>query len=525
MKFMSSEDMVISRRAGSGRARTAAPIVSASIGAILAMAIAANAQAPAAPASTAAPKIQLTQCAQSGELANARCGKLDVFENRAAMSGRKIPLTIVVLPATGKKAEPDPVFYLPGGPGYGAADSYLKQQGGGNLFGGMREKRDVVYVDYRGTGRAQALPCPIYGADPTVNDFFVDPATFLGEKTAACREQLSKDADLTQYTTPNIVDDLEDVRAALGYEQINLYGISYGTRVGMIYLRRHPEHLRSVILEAVEPPMAHTPLYVSRGMQHALDRLMADCGADTACNTAFPKLKADFDAVLDSIGKAPAKFEFTSANGKKVAVELSRRMFIERMIELLYNPGVSRILPFAIHQAANGDFSAYAAAIERLLSGNENGMSRGMYLAVQCSEDVAWISDQDAARETSGTLLGMSLIDSDHAACKAWPHTSITAEYTEPVTAIVPVLLLSGDLDPITPSWMAREAVKHLPNGLLTVNPAGGHGTKSRTCQIPLIEKFIEQGNAKSLDLSCVANSQRPAFVTDGAAAARMLQF
>lgn len=525
MNLTSPCTAVISLRVHHGRTRTATTVVSATAGALLAVAIAANAQSPAAGASAAAPKIQLTPCAQSGELASARCGKLDVFENRAAMSGRKIPLTIVVLSATGKKAEPDPVFYLPGGPGLGAADSYLKQAGGGNLFAGMREKRDVVYVDYRGTGRAHPLPCPIYGADPTVNDFFVDPVTFLADRTAACREQLSKDADLTQYTTPNIVDDLDDVRAALGYEQINLYGISYGTRVGMIYLRRHPEHIRAVILEAVEPPMAHTPLYVSRGMQNALNRFIEDCGADAACNAAFPKLKADFEAVLSSLGKAPARFEFTGANGKKVAVELSRRMFIERMIELLYNPGVSRILPFVIHQAANGDFSTYAAAIERLLAGNETGMSRGMYLAVQCSEDVAWISVQDAARETAGTLLGTSLIDSDHAACKAWPHTSITSEYTEPVTAAVPALLLLGDLDPITPAWMAREAVKHLPNGLLTVNPMGGHGTKSRRCQIPLMEKFIEQGSAKSLDLSCVANSQRPAFVTDAAAAARLLQF
>jgi len=480
--------------------------------------------AQSSPTSSEPKKIQLVPCTEAGVPSGVRCGRLEVFENRAAGSGRKIALNIVVLPAKNEKHEADALFFLPGGPGYGGADSYLQQPGDGPL-GGFREKRDVVFVDYRGTGRSHPLPCPIYPATPTAADFFLDAATFLADRTATCREQLSKDSDLTRYTTPNVVDDLDDVRAALGFEQINLYGTSYGSRVALIYMRRHPAHLRSVILEAVETTRSHTPLYAARGMQHALDRLLEDCAADAECHAAFPKLKADLETVLASLDKSPAKFDLPVKGGPAIHVEISNRTFVDRLIQLLYNPGVSRILPFAIHQAASGDFTFYASAINLVLGGAEDSFSRGMYLSVMCSEDVGWISDEDAKREMAGTLMGMGLIEASRAACKAWPRSNIAADYTQPVTASVPVLLLAGDLDPVTPAWLARDAAAHLPNSLLTVNPMGGHGTKSRACQIPLMEKFVEQGSGKSLDVSCVANSQRPAFVTDAAGAARMLQF
>lgn len=470
-------------------------------------------------------KIQLSPCGSSGELAAARCGTLDVFENRAAGSGRKIPIQVVVVPAKSDKPARDPVFFLPGGPGTGAADSFLSSGGAGmaNLLGGFRAQRDIVFVDYRGTGRSHPLPCPIYPPSPTVNDYLTDPVSYLPAKTVACREQLEKDADLAQYNTPNIVDDLDDVRMALGYTQINLYGMSYGTRVGMVYLRRHPEGLRAVILEAVDPPFSRLPLYVARAAQQVIDRTIADCAADSACRGAYPNLNAEFDAVLARLEKAPAKFQFADAKGVMVSVELSRRMFMDRMLEMIYTPGASRMLPYIIHRASMDDFSAYASAIERLFSGSEDGMSRGMYLSVMCGEDVDWITEQDAAREASGTLIGSSLVDAEFAACKSWPRSRILEDYAQPVTSSVPVLLLSGELDPVTPAWMAKEAAKHLRNALLSVNPAGGHGTKSRTCQIPMMEKFIEQGSAKGLDVSCVADSRRPPFITDSSSAAQLL--
>ena len=504
-------------------ARRLAGAVAAAVASILLFAGAACGQT--APQAGSRSKIQLSPCGSSGELAAARCGTLDVFENRTAGSGRKIPIHVVVVPSKSAKPAGDPLFFLPGGPGTGGADSLLSSGGAGlsNLFGGFRAQRDIVFVDYRGTGRSHPLPCPIYPSNPTVNDFLTDPVSYLPAKTAACREQLEKDADLAQYNTPNIVDDLDDVRAALGYKQINLYGMSYGTRVGMVYLRRHPESLRAVVLEAVDPPFSHLPLYVARAAQQVIDRTIADCAADSACRGAYPNLKSEFDAVLTRLEKAPAKFEFADAKGVKVSVELSRRMFTDRMLEMIYTPGASRVLPYIIHRAAMDDYSAYAAAIERLVSGSEDGLSRGMYLSVICGEDVDWITEQDAAREAAGTLIGRSLVDAEFAACKSWPRSRIGEDYVQPVTSSVPVLLLSGELDPVTPAWMAREAAKHLQNALLSVNPAGGHGTKSRTCQIPMMEKFIEQGSAKGLDVSCVADSKRPPFITDEASANALL--
>ena len=470
-----------------------------------------------------AKKVELAPCGTTPQLAAAKCGTFDVFENREKQSGRRISLHVVVIPSKSAKPAADPLFYLVGGPGYGAASSYVSGGGGEGPLSGFRETRDIVFVDYRGTGTSHPLVCPIYPPNPTAADLLADRVETLDARVTACRDQLSKDADLTQYTTPNIVDDLDDVRAAVGYNKINLYGTSYGSRVAMIYLRRHPEHLRAVILEAVEPPPSHTPLYAAKGAQYALDRVIKDCVADAACHAAFPSPKGDLDAVLGALAQAPAKFQFAAGKDQTISIELSLRAFTDRMIQLLYNPGISRMFPYIIHEAAKRDFAPFASAMNVLLGGDEDSFSRGMYLSVMCSEDVAWITDAAAARETSGTLIGTALIDSSRAACKAWPRTSVAEDYTRPVSSAVPVLLLAGDLDPVTPAFLAKDAAQHLSNSLLADNPFGGHGTKSRTCQIPLMEKFIEQGSAKGLDASCVAASKRPPFITDDASANAML--
>jgi pimeloyl-ACP methyl ester carboxylesterase len=229
-------------------------------------------------------RIQLTPCGSPNDSAQALCGQYEVFENRAAQAGRKLTLNLVVLPALAAQPAPDPVFFLSGGPGQGAASS--ARDGGGGLAQQLRRARDLIFVDQRGTGQSHQLACDLYGDDAEVQSYFND--LFPLDKLRACRRELEKSADLKLYTTPVAMDDLDEVRAALGYTQINLYGASYGSLAALQYLRQHAERVRSVALAGVATPATKMPLHFAKGAQAAMDRLMADCAADVTCRAAFP---------------------------------------------------------------------------------------------------------------------------------------------------------------------------------------------------------------------------------------------
>ncbi|HEU4796969.1 MAG TPA: alpha/beta fold hydrolase, partial [Pyrinomonadaceae bacterium] len=199
------------------------------------------------------PSLALKPCEIRGAK-DAKCGTLEVFENRASRKGRKIPLNILVLPATGQTRGPDPLFYFVGGPGSAATED---APGIAQILAGVRQHRDLVFVDQRGTGKSNPLNCDLFD--------LADPQSFFGaflplEAVRKCRQQLEPKADLTLYTTNIAMDDIDDVRAALGYDQINLMGGSYGTRAALVYLRRHPKHVRAVVLHGVSPTNQFMPL-------------------------------------------------------------------------------------------------------------------------------------------------------------------------------------------------------------------------------------------------------------------------
>jgi pimeloyl-ACP methyl ester carboxylesterase len=251
----------------------------------------------AAPAPAAEPphRPELTPCKQPGLPPEALCGTYEVFENRAARSGRKIPLQIVVVPATGPARLADPIVYFAGGPGEASIPQGLAVTG---QLSSVASKRDVLLVDLRGTGRSGGLFCTELQNDlqSSLQGFLDD---FLpADKMHACRDRLKKEADLSWYTTDAAVDDVEEVRTALGYGPLNLIGISYGTRAVLTYLRRHPKSVRTAMLEGVLTPEERYPLGMARATQEALDGLIAECEGDAACRGAFPKLRQDLDAVL-----------------------------------------------------------------------------------------------------------------------------------------------------------------------------------------------------------------------------------
>src|SRR5262249_21565090 len=237
--------------------------------------------------------LALEPCQPLGVQGEARCGSYEVFEDRAAHSGRTIKLKIVVLKALSKAPAPDPIFWLHGGPGAAATDAVVLGQRG--ILAPSRQERDLVFVDQRGTGSSNPLLCNLEDNPEDAQDFFGE--LFPRDKVRECRQKLERIADLRLYTTPIAMDDLDEVRSALGYGKINLLGASYGTLAAQVFMRRHPESVRSVVLVGVATPNIKQPLLFPRSAQHAMDLLFADCAADELCRKAFPNLAQEFSAV------------------------------------------------------------------------------------------------------------------------------------------------------------------------------------------------------------------------------------
>jgi pimeloyl-ACP methyl ester carboxylesterase len=471
---------------------------------------------PALAAGAPSPLLKLKPCHIPGTKEEVRCGTWPVWENRESRKGRKIDLNIVVLPAQGPRRAPDPIFYFAGGPGEGAttAVDWLAD------LSELRRRRDIVLVDQRGTGRSHPLQCDFYGRP-------VDLRQAAGElyppaAVERCRAQLEKDADLTLYTTAIGMDDIDEVRAALGLERINLVGGSYGTRAAQVYLRRHGEHVRSVVLDGVVPLDEFLPLHHASAGQRAVGMLFAECAADRACHAAFPHPEEELRAVFERIDRGvtvPVKDERT---GKTVAVRPTRGLVAEGIRFFLYNGGnAANTLPLQIHRAYQGDLAPLVeTAIARRLAIFE-ALSMGMLFSVTCAEDLPFIDPMAAAAATRGTFLGDYRIAEQKRACSAWPRAAVPADVHTPVRSAVPVLLLSGERDPVTPPEFGERVAKNLPNSLHLVLPHGSHGgTGASPCVDRLVGDFIQRADTsgiKGLDTACVAKLKAPRFATRGA--------
>jgi pimeloyl-ACP methyl ester carboxylesterase len=337
---------------------------------------------------------------------------------------------------------------------------------------------------------------------------------FPVEQIRSCRQELEKIAELRLYTTPIAVGDIDEVRAAMGYDQINLYGISYGAVSAIEYVRQHREHVRSVVLAGVATPAAKLPLYFARGAQDAMDKLVEDCEADETCRGAFPSLKTDFAAVLAQFDKGPVRFELSHPKSKKLyPVSMSRGVFVEALRRMLYGRSSSGLVPLLIHQAAQGNWVPFGRAAINLIPRTLYGVS-GMYLTVTCSESVAVITEEEIVRETSNTFLGDYRTRRHQRACQEWPRGRIPADYYRPVKSDVPVLMLSGEFDPATPPQFGRAAAQFLPNSRQVVirNVAHSYGS---ACLRHLAAEFVSKGSASELDIGCIEGFRPPEFVKE----------
>src|SRR5262245_31416592 len=371
--------------------------------------------------------IALAECRLPKSSEAVLCGKHSVFESRATQTGRRIGLNIVVLPARGPSPASDPVFVLVGGPGFGAASTV---NGESEWFTDrFRRERDIVFVDQRGTGGSHRLPCPF--GDTAVmqthfNDLFPIPAV------RACRDGLRPLGDVTLYTTPIAMDDLDEIRRGLGYSRINLYGVSYGAQAALQYLRQYPAHVRSIVLAGVATPAGKQPLSFARAAHDAMNALLDDCAADPACREHFPNLNAEFQAVLAGLDARPATFEITNPTRHvNESVSMSRGASVERLRLMLYDFDRASRVPLVVHRAAQGDWVPFAVSTT---AGVTPGVS-AMYMTVTCSETASRITGDDIVRETRDTFVGEYRTRRHLAACQEWPRSDVPAAYYEPVTS------------------------------------------------------------------------------------------
>src|ERR1041384_1546001 len=448
--------------------------------------------------------VQLKPCNNPSLTSDALCVKYEVFENRATRTGRRIPLNIILLPATSPKPAPDPLFYLAGGPG-AAATGYAEA----GFMPGLRRNRDVVLVDQRGTGESNPLNCAPFGSREDMRGYFGEQ--FPVEIIRACRKDLEKVADLTQYTTSIAMDDLDEVRAALGYDRINVYGGSYGSTTSLVYLRQHGDHVRAAAIFGIAPPAAKIPLSFSRGVQDAINRMFADCAADQACKTAYPNLEAEFKKVIARFDNGPVEIEvpnvYTQSTQK---VTVTRDAFVDGIRQILYVPNAPAALPALIHFGANGDLEKLVGTAFQVVSQIDARISRGMQLSVICAEDTPFITEEEIKTTSANSFYGDARVRPTMKACAEWPQAKVAASFLDPVKSDVPVLLVSGELDPVTPPWLAKEVAKTLTRSRLVVVPNATHN--SYECIENLGADFIDKGTTEGLDISCAEKIRRPPF-------------
>lgn len=473
----------------------------------LALALAACSRSPGPVSGGPATSLPLAPCQLPGIEREARCGTLEVFENRAARRGRKIGLRVAVLPAASARPAPDPLFILVGGPGQPAV-SVAKAFS--DLFADVLRERDVVLVDQRGTGGSNALDCLLAGSDEDPQSYLVDMLPL-----APLRECLTRlDADPVLYTTAIAMEDLDDVRAALGYERINLYGSSYGSRAALVYMRRFPQRVRSVVMRGVVPTNMKVPLYYARDSQRALDLLFAQCEADEACRRAYPDLRGTFRAVRERLAKGPVEVEtrLQEAGDRVFRFRLSLDDFNEALRFRLYNEE-SSLIPLYLHNAAQGDFSEMGRLALRLRRAAAKGqlLSVGLFLSITCAEDAPFIDPAEARRLAEGTFLGTYRVDQQARACEVWPRGALPAGFADDVRSDVPALLISGYRDPVAPPVWGEQVARHLPNSHHLVLQHGFHGLPD-PCVTRIMNDFYRRGSAEGLDTSCTRKAPEVSF-------------
>ena len=460
----------------------------------------------------AAPSLELEDCRISAGPAypgiKARCGTLLRPENPDDEASPSIEIAVAVVPALDLEPEPDPFVPLAGGPGGSAIEFYAAYS---NAFEQVRRHRDVLLVDQRGTGSSSRMDCDV---DDAVLEGQVEMEQVV-EVTQDCLAALPHDPRF--FTTSVAVTDLEAVRQALGYGPLNLYGVSYGTRVAQHFAKRYPDSTRSVVLDGVVPPQILLGPEIATQAQTALDEIFARCADDEACSSAFPDLPQSFRELRDSLEQAPVTVELANpADGRRETVEFGATELAGAVRLLAYNARSIAILPLLIDAAARGNVEPLAAQFQMISAQMADALALGMHNAVMCSEDAPFYDDTAIDYEAlEASYIGIVQLDAIRAMCRVWPPGPVDDDFRAPLDTAVPVLLLSGDADPITPPRYASLAMVDLERARHLIGVHQGHGQAAVGCTPRLIGEFVASADPLALDAACLERSFVMPFFLD----------
>lgn len=481
---------------------------------ILLAALLAGALAPTMAAAPAAAGPAFTPCRlehpQGLASVEAECTVLEVPEDPARPDGRRIGLSVARVPALSRRHAPDPLFILAGGPGLGAGTFYSSVA---PAFARIQRERDLILVDQRGTGRSAPLPCAfseqqLWDADEAAT------ATLMRQ----CRDQLAQHHDLALYTTSVAVQDLDAVRAALGYDTINLYGSSYGTRVAQHYARRFPARTRALILDGVVPPARILGPTTPLDAEQVLQDIFARCAGEPACHERFGDLQRDYLALRWQLARQPVELTLAHPrSGERVTLSFTTQVLAGVLRLASYSAAQAALLPVMLAMAhRDGRFEPLATQYLLSTAGYDAVLAYGMHNSVVCAEDVPYFDDTPAQRQAlAGTFLGTSQLDSLRSLCADWPRGVMDEDLHQPLHSDAPALLLSGTADPVTPAAFGDEAAQGFGAVLHLKLPGQGHGQLGQPCMDRVMAQFLAQarpGQVPRLDTGCIERIQPPPF-------------
>jgi pimeloyl-ACP methyl ester carboxylesterase len=472
---------------------------------------------------TGVPRFEAGECTfnlPSGvvEGKDVKCGTLVVYEEHADPSSPTIQLAVAILPAQSAKPLPDPMVFNQGGPGFGSIDTYLPILVN-SLF---RARRDLVLFDQRGTGHSNpALACPEV-IDETIatldqNLSVAEADAKFNTATLLCRDRLvHQGINLSAYNTQESAADIEDLRVALGYQQLNLYGVSYGSLLVLDTLRFFPQSVRSAVIDGVVPPQGNMNTGVPYSEDRAFTELFKACAADANCNTAYPHLEDTFFSLVAQLNQKPATVRLLDPDtGQIYPAVLNGDGLISAVFQAMYASDLLPAIPEIIHRATRDDY----AALEPILAliNLDRSWLIGMYWSVYCAED----ADFDPAAITYNGV--RSELSQDQVAnnqsikslCQAWKVRDLAPVLNTPVTSSVPTLVLNGRFDPITPPSNGILAAQTLSNSTVITVPTTAHGAfpAGGQCISQIMGNFVENPLVV-LDSRCLAAIPAITFVT-----------
>lgn len=454
--------------------------------------------------------LKAAPCRVGQTQAAAICGTFTVYENRATHSGRTIALRFVDIKA--KQPSHRAIVFNPGGPGASSTASAGDFADSTTGIGSLRDRYDVLLVDNRGTGGSVPQQCnfaPPAHPERYFKQLWPDSLVTL------CRNRLAKHANLSLYTSSIAADDLDDLRAALGYPKLVLYGGSYGTMFYLVYARQHPEHVESMVLDGVAPVYYYViPVPMARGAQDAIDRLAAACTRDEPCSKHFPDFSEHFASVAQRFDRGPVTMNVkNTVTGRMQKAQLTKEVFSETIRHTLYFPGDAAYIPVTIEHAYRGDYTALAEMVDQMALRFADIDATGLNLSVTCAEDVPFITEDVAKRAGAGTFEGDSRVRAQQRACRLWNVAPVPAAFNKPVHSDAPALMISGSDDPASPPQYGHAELQNLPNGRQMLVPGATHDSDYPPCVDAAIAAFVRARSAAGLNLNhCAATYRRPSF-------------